>query len=237
MSSDLRIVFTAAPAALRLSGRGDGPGPRRPRPRREANRPAGATPSETGASAAAGAKASKPRAASGAADGGETTTAATPTDTPPPAWALQLDRFDRVMTRLEAEATRLPSSVAEALQAMEPDLVRLALAAASQVLRRRFDEGEEELSRLVSDALGRITRGIEKRETVRVLVAAEDLEALSAAVGDRAGVEFEADEGRPAGTVEVRCGLRRIGVDVAREIDRLADRLLGDGGREERTDD
>lgn len=237
MSSDLRIQFAAAPAALRLARRdGDASGRRRS-PRR--------TPSEGGPSAApAHAVAPSPAGAPATPKAASTSNAAAPAprpapaavDAPPPAWALQLDRFDRVMTRLEAEAARLPSSVAEALVALEPDLVRLALAAASRVLRRRFDEGAEELGRLVADALHRITRGIERTEPVKVLVHPDDREALAAAVGERKAVEFLADEDRAAGTVEVRCGLRRIGLDVAREIDRLADRLLGDGGRDEPSD-
>lgn len=230
MSSDLRIQFTAAPAALRIGDRVRGAAERAARrPRRQNDAPAGQESEERAAPA--------PKEADPAPRGVVPDEA--PKDGPPPGWALQVDRFDRIMTRLEAEATRLPKSVGEAITALEPDLIRLALAAASRVLRRKIEEGDEggaELARLIGEAIQRITRGIEATEPVRVLVHPGDHEALSAAVGARANVDFTPDTDRAPGTVEVRCGMRRISVDVVREIDRLADRLLGDGGRDEGSD-
>lgn len=237
LSSELRVQFVSAPRAIRLRGGADHPGGRR----RASGSGDDAKPREEGCAVAA-----VPRPTEGAVDGEKapppgSTTPGTPAAAAvtgldgrgetPPAWVLDADRLDRVLTVIESEARAIPDRVGEALAAVEPELVRLALAAASAVLRRRFDDGADEMTRLVRDAIQRIIVGIDKPDVVQVAVHPDELDAIAAGAADaaREGVAFLAEPTQAPGTVSVRSGLRRIGIDITREIDRLTDRILGDG--------
>lgn len=124
---------------------------------------------------------------------------------------------------VEEALERLDASRVEALERVEGLAVELALEIARTLLRVELPAGRYDLERIVRETLACSDAG---RGACVVHVNPVDAERL-AAVPFRAGTEFEADHGVPAGSVHVTTPQGLLVRDLDQALASIRERLLG----------
>ena len=237
MSSDLRVLFTLPPTGVRIEDRSfRGGSRRRPEEARDgAEERSDSAPSPSGAEDSGDEGGAAREDAAGADASPEEPSAApvAPREGPPPAWKLQMERLDRILLALEEAVSRMEERLRVELSEIEPQIVRLAVAAAEAVLLRELsDQGRGGLERLVRAAVERVGRGLKDGVAVEVRLHPDDLDGLKERFGREPGAvraRLRGDADVPPGRAEVRAELRRIWIDARAELGRIADLLLGEG--------
>ncbi len=214
MSSELRVRVGRLPVAVHLHGAA--PSPRGPR--------ASARPDLGGESGVAGDAA-----------------AASATERAPAPVAADGKRVEETMTALRRSVDqRLESrehAAAAELRAREPQGgVRARANAQTQVAANQTAPGFD-ASALVQEALARVTEGLREPKAVVVRAAPETIATLSKAIAasDAAApgprTHFVADPSLAPGACEVDCDMRRVKIDLSREIARIERSLLGENSQ------
>ncbi|MFH0945501.1 MAG: FliH/SctL family protein [Planctomycetota bacterium] len=233
MSPDLRIRFIQPPAAIRL--------PNRPLPVRRRN-PGGAEHQQFEQREAAG-HPMEDRSARDADDtvppGFSETPAATSfpegarIDTPAPDWAVAVGRFEELMKRIESEATNLERRFAEEVRGLEPQLVRLALAATRKVVGKASEENGVDLASLIRDGLAKVSCGVLEKKRLVVRIGSDHEAVVREVLAERqdqgARIRIEVDRALKPFACEIHCDMRQVNIDLERELQRITSALLGGG--------
>ncbi len=233
MSADLRVRFVVPPSAIRLHERLEDP---RRQKRKGAARastdestssdeppvpptPEGAPPAPEPVAPPAPAAAQPPPG---------------PTEKPTPDWAHQQRRFDELVRRVDAAVDRLGERIESELRKLSDEIVGLAVEMAERVVGAAVAEGRVDLAGAVEEAIGRVCEGLRGRKDVVVRVAPDDFETLKRVLAERLDeperFRFLEDASLAPGTCELECEMRRVHVDLLREIERLRHHVgMGEG--------
>jgi flagellar biosynthesis/type III secretory pathway protein FliH len=137
-------------------------------------------------------------------------------------------RFGELMRGVGLELDRLRARYAAAIAGVEPQLVRLALAAAEKVLRRPLLAGEIDLRPLLAEGIRKLSEGLPEPANLRLRLSPADRRALEphlASLGtDR--IVLEEDSALPRGRCTLLADVRSVAIDLEREFERLAELIL-----------
>lgn len=216
MSSDLRVEFTARPAAIRLvhavsrrvGERGPGGGHPHARPDSERSKDAGERPGSAPAGKPSGGGVDVTGLVAGPKGGAPIADAAHPdakadpgtqgsqtrekeelarSGAVPPEWMHLQSRFLELIAELERQAEERSREVGDELKNLTPAVVDLALAIASKVVHDDLTTGGLQLVPIIEEALAKVLSGVEEEAPIRARVGAEMAEVARAVLGDRLG--------------------------------------------------
>jgi len=138
------------------------------------------------------------------------------------------DRFGDLLRGVGGELGRLRSRYAAAIAGVEPQLVRLAFAAAEKVLRRQIVAGEVDFRPLLAEGIRKLSEGLPEPENLRLRISPEDRRALETHLAslEGNGLVVEEDPSLARGRCTLLADVRSVAIDLERELERLAEVLL-----------
>ncbi len=173
-----------------------------------------------------------------------TSGASSPPPQPVAAAPIEHQRVQEAITQLRRSVDQglesIEHRVEAEIRALEPQLVSLAVGIVKKLLGHARANGGFDPSELVQDALRRVTEGLREPRPVIVRAPAATIALLSRGIaasetadpGPR--TQFIADASLAPGTCEVDCDMRRVRIDLDRELARIERALAGgstaDGG-------